>query len=130
MNHLIFIVAVLAFGMGPLFASVFAIDMSRRPITMIAEKVLASVPFSGGSQVQGSYLSQQQKDDWPKEADDHVIIFVPVLLPIKSNGIPYNPPTILAGNKRFKGHIRNNISLAGTPSSNLKLPKGWDYGNL
>jgi hypothetical protein len=123
MQYLFFAVFCLI-GALPLFANPIAIDSSRRPISMISENVIIDVS-SGSSRVHGTYTFRQEQDDWPEEADNHVIVFVPILLPDKPDEDRNDPPEVVVGNKRFRGQIRNDIALNDTPRSDVKLPKGW-----
>ena len=121
MQYLFFAVFCLI-GALPLFANPIAIDSSRRPISMISENVIIDVS-SGSSQVHGTYTFRQEQDDWPEEADNHVIVFVPILLPVKPGEDRNDSPEVVVGNKRFRGQIRNDIALNDTPRSDVKLPK-------
>ncbi|MGH8045704.1 MAG: hypothetical protein ACREKL_00535 [Chthoniobacterales bacterium] len=118
------VAASIVLGATSLLANPVAIDSSRRPVTMTTEKVLITVS-PGRSEVQGTYTFRQEKDDWPAEADTHVIIFVPVFESRRSDIPPASPPVITVGGKKFTGRFRDDIALDGTPCSSVKLPKGW-----
>ena len=101
-----------------------AVDPNRRNITMVCEDVTVTVQ-SGNSQVCGKFTFEMDKDDWPKDPDTHVFVFIPVLLPVLGTPKTETVPVLKLGNRRFKGVIRNDITVAGTPRFVCGLPKDW-----
>lgn len=109
---------------GPLQANPIAIDPGRRLIAMTAENVTITMQ-PGTSLVQGLYTFELQKDHWPEDADSHVIIFIPVLLPADAGRQKNHAPGLKLGNRSFLGSIRNDLAPQGAPMSIEGLPKGW-----
>lgn len=105
-------------------ANPIAINPSRRLVAMTAENVTITMQ-TGTSQVEGRYTFELQKDDWPQDADTHVIIFIPVLLPTDAGRQKDPAPRLRLGSRSFLGSIRNDLAPEGAPRSVEGLPKGW-----
>jgi hypothetical protein len=109
---------------GTLQANPIAIDPSRRLVAMTAENVTITMQ-TGASLVQGHYTFELQKDDWPEDADTHVIIFIPVLLPANAGRQKHSSPRLKLGSRSFLGSIRHDLAPQGAPRSVEGMPKGW-----
>lgn len=115
--------ALLSVGDGR--ANPIAIDSAARPIRMVAEDVRVEVG-DGASRVKGRYRFRQGEDDWPAERDTHVVVYVPVLLPVKDDTYEekHGTPVVTVGGRRISTFIRNDLSTGNEPRE-VPLPKGW-----
>lgn len=81
---------------------------------MVAEAVSIIVGPSE-SQIEGTYRFKQRADDVPQQGDTHVLIYVPVFVPVKSNSEPLVPKVEVNGHS-IPERQWNDISLADDPS--------------
>ena len=109
-------------------ANPVVIDSKRQPTTMTREKVVVSVG-AGRSIVTGVYSFKLIPGASARRTDDHITIFVPVLLP-NTNGSAQafaarcGLPSVRIRGRKFSGKEWNDIRLDGSPAE-VNVPRGW-----